>query len=104
MMDELLAGRRGCGANLNGQPIRVSGTLDIREASVELGWSPRRPMTEYVDMISRVVATGAGISRSGSGALGHAYVAAGRSDGYAELHINAWDALAGILLVAEAGG
>ncbi len=55
-------------------------------------------------MISRVVATGAGISRSGSGALGLAYVAAGRSDGYAELHINAWDALAGILLVAEAGG
>ena len=40
----------------------------------------------------------------GSGALGMAYVAAGRSDGYAELHINAWDVLAGIVLVEGAGG
>ena len=38
-----------------------------------------------------------------SGALGLAYVAAGRSDGYAEVHMNAWDCLAGLLLVQEAG-
>jgi myo-inositol-1(or 4)-monophosphatase len=31
-------------------------------------------------------------------------VAAGRRDGYVEHHINAWDCLAGILLVSEAGG
>ena len=42
--------------------------------------------------------------RAGSGALGLAYVAAGRRDGYVENHINAWDCLAGNLLVAEAGG
>ena len=42
--------------------------------------------------------------RHGSGALGLADVACGRNDGYTELHINAWDALAGILLVEEAGG
>ena len=35
---------------------------------------------------------------------GLAYVADGRSDGYAEVHMNAWDCLAGLLLVAEAGG
>jgi myo-inositol-1(or 4)-monophosphatase len=33
-----------------------------------------------------------------------AYVADGRSDGYVELHMNAWDCLAGLLLVSEAGG
>ena len=33
-----------------------------------------------------------------------AYVAAGRFDGFVEHHINAWDCLAGILLVSEAGG
>ncbi len=33
-----------------------------------------------------------------------AYVAAGRMDAYVELHINAWDVLAGLLLVQEAGG
>jgi len=33
-----------------------------------------------------------------------AYVAAGRLIGYAEPHMNAWDCLAGQLLIAEAGG
>jgi len=31
-------------------------------------------------------------------------VAAGVNDAYVELHINAWDVLAGLLLVQEAGG
>ena len=104
VLGELYAARRGAGATLNGERIRVSGTTDISQANVELGWSPRRPMSEYAGLVARVVATGAGISRTGSGALAMAYVAAGRSDGYAELHINAWDVLAGIVLVEEAGG
>ena len=33
-----------------------------------------------------------------------AYVAAGRLIGYFEPHMNAWDALAGFVLVQEAGG
>lgn len=33
-----------------------------------------------------------------------AYVAAGRLLGYVEEHMNAWDCLAGQLLVSEAGG
>ena len=82
----------------------ASPATDIRQATIELGWSSRLPMAEYAAMVARVVATGAGIMRAGSGALGLAYVAAGRSDGYAELHINSWDALAGLLLVEEAGG
>ena len=32
------------------------------------------------------------------------YVAAGRLIGYVEPHMNAWDCLAGQLLIAEAGG
>jgi len=104
MMGELFAARSGRGATLNSQPIHVSITTNANEATVELGWSPRRPMAEYAEMLARVVATGAGVNRSGSGALALAYVAAGRIDGYAELHINAWDALAGILLIKEAGG
>jgi len=47
---------------------------------------------------------GAQVMRSGSGALGLAYVAHGRTEGYCELHINSWDVLAGLLLVEEAGG
>ena len=48
--------------------------------------------------------SGVGAVRSGSGALGLAYVAAGRRDGYVENHIHAWDCLAGVALVREAGG
>jgi len=40
--------------------------------------------------------------RRGSGALGLADVACGI--GYVELHLNYWDAVAGILLMREAGG
>jgi myo-inositol-1(or 4)-monophosphatase len=50
------------------------------------------------------LARGANARRGASGALALAYVADGRSDAYAELHMNAWDALAGLLLVKEAGG
>jgi myo-inositol-1(or 4)-monophosphatase len=44
------------------------------------------------------------VRRGASGALGLAYVADGRSDAYAELHMHPWDCLAGLLLVEEAGG
>ena len=47
---------------------------------------------------------GCAIRRVGSGALGLVDVAVGRSEAYCELHINAWDCAAGILLVTEAGG
>ena len=33
-----------------------------------------------------------------------AYVASGRLLAYAEAHMNAWDCLAGLLLIEEAGG
>ena len=42
--------------------------------------------------------------RIGSGALGLAWTAAGRFDGYWERHMNSWDAAAGVVLVREAGG
>ena len=42
--------------------------------------------------------------RNASGAFSLAYVAYGRLLGYTKEHMNAWDCLAGQLLVAEAGG
>ena len=101
---ELFAARRGGGAMVNGRPMRVSATTEIRRAMIEVGWSPRRPMTEHLALLQRVTATGAGFRRGGSGALGLAYVAAGRSDGYCELHMQPWDVLAGLVMVEEAGG
>jgi myo-inositol-1(or 4)-monophosphatase len=102
--DELYAARRGGGATLNGRTIKVSGMATMAQAIVEAGWSTRRPLDAYVALVERLFAAGAQVQRAGSGALGLAYVADGRLDAYCELHINAWDALAGLLLVEEAGG
>ena len=102
--DEMFAAARGGGAFLNGARINVSATNDIRSANVEIGWNMRSGMESFLRVLHNVVATGSGMIRAGSGALGVAYVAAGRIDGYCETHINAWDVLAGIVLVQEAGG
>jgi myo-inositol-1(or 4)-monophosphatase len=48
--------------------------------------------------------TRVGFRNFGSAALQLAHVAAGRLDGYVELELSAWDAMAGLLLVEEAGG
>jgi myo-inositol-1(or 4)-monophosphatase len=104
MQEELFAALAGRGATCNGRPMRVSAIDDMRSATIELGWSTRRPFKQYVKLIDELTTTGAGFRRAGSGALGIAYVADGRCEGYAELHINSWDALAALLMVQEAGG
>lgn len=104
MQDELYAAARGCGATIDGQPVRTSGIADIGHATVEAGWSPRLPPEPYAALVLRLKNAGANVRRGGSGTLGLAYVADGRIDAYCELHINAWDALAGLLLVEESGG
>ncbi len=104
MVDELFAARRGGGATVNTTPIVVSPVTEMRAAAIEVGWNTRSGPDRYLGLIGRVVGTGASVGRSGSGALGLAYVAAGRRDGYVENHIHAWDCLAGIALVREAGG
>lgn len=104
MSDEMFEARRGAGASLNGRPMKVSAAAKMEHCQIELGWSSRRTNAEYVAMVGRILDAGASFRRAGSGSLGIAYVADGRSDGYAELHINSWDCLAGIVMVKEAGG
>jgi myo-inositol-1(or 4)-monophosphatase len=101
---QLYAAARGRGATLDGALIRVSGLSDIAQATIEAGWSTRVALASYVGVVERLKAAGAAVRRSGSGALALAYVAAGRMEAYVELHMNAWDALAGLVLVEEAGG
>ncbi|MEO5698916.1 MAG: inositol monophosphatase family protein [Casimicrobiaceae bacterium] len=101
---ELYSAARGEGAWLNGRRMAVSGCARLDAALVECGWSTRRPTADYLALLDRVLVAGGSIRRAGSGALGLADVAAGRIEGYCELHINAWDCAAGLLLVTEAGG
>lgn len=100
----LFTARRGHGAFLNGYSIGVSGLRHRASPVVETGWSPRRPFPAYTSLVGRLIADGIEFRRLGSGALGMADAACGRNDGYLEMHINAWDVLAGMVLVREAGG
>jgi myo-inositol-1(or 4)-monophosphatase len=103
-LDELHFSRRGAGTTRNGARVRVAATDAYTAASFELGWSTRIPNDAYVAALAAILGLGANVRRGGSGALGLAWVADGRSDGYAELHMNAWDCAAGLLMVSEAGG
>ena len=100
---EVILGAQGCGATLNGAPIQAAATHDLGHATIELGWSLRRPMAEYVALAGRVMASGAGMRCGGSGTLGLVETAIGRLDGYVELHINAWDACGALAIAREAG-
>ena len=102
--ERLYAARLGGGATCNDERLAVSACASLSEATVECGWSTRRSTQAYLDLVSNVMNAGCAIRRAGSGALGLADVAAGRVEGYCELHINSWDCAAGVLLVTEAGG
>lgn len=101
---ELYFARRGHGATRSGTAIAVAPTPALSEAAVEVGWSMRVPNAAYLCCVGQVLDAGAHVRRGASGALGLAFVADGRTDAYIELHANAWDCLAGLLLVQEAGG
>ncbi|TCR68600.1 inositol monophosphatase [Bosea sp. BK604] len=102
-LNEFYVAQRGEGVTLNGRPISVSGADDLKRAYVELGWSTRVPFEHYLAVLQRGQAAGCSMKRSGSGTLGLCHVANGRTDAYAELHINAWDVAAGIVIAGEAG-
>ena len=103
-LDWLYSAAHGEGAYRDGVKLAVSACPEMTAATVECGWSTRRPAADYIALLARVLDAGGAIRRSGSGALGLADVAAGAAEAYAELHINAWDCAAGIVLVREAGG
>ena len=102
--DEFYCAVRGHGVSCNGRPIRVSGEQSPEAARIGMGFSYRRPPAAHVRDIARLLDAHCEYARLGSGALGLAFVADGRFDGYYEPHINSWDVLAGLCLVREAGG
>jgi myo-inositol-1(or 4)-monophosphatase len=102
-LDEIFAAYTGAGATLNGTPIHAAATTDLARATVELGWSRRRPHEAFLALTDHVIAAGAMPRLGGSGSLGLADVAAGRTDAYVELHINLWDVAAALTILSEAG-
>ena len=104
--DEMFRAERGQGAFLNDRRLRVSARRALENSVLATGipclGRDRHPA--YLEMLSAVMDTCAGVRRFGSAALDLAYVAAGRYEGLWETGLKPWDMAAGILLVREAGG
>ena len=103
---ETFAAERGRGATLNGRPIRVSATAELRHALLATGlpYDRRQHADRYLDTIKAFMLQAQGIRRAGSAALDLCYLACGRFDGYWEWKLSPWDTAAGVLIVGEAGG
>ena len=101
--DEFFFAKRGQGAYLNGVRLNIKEPED-GQAIIGLGRSGRRPMQEYLDSLQILDQHDVEYRRFGAGALMLAHVSSGQVHGYFESHLNSWDALAGLLLIQEAGG
>ncbi|MDA9301565.1 inositol monophosphatase [Amylibacter sp.] len=102
--DELFWGSLNNGAFLNDTPINVSKSDSLSIGSTGVGMNSRTASDMTVSFIKELIERGGIFYRNASGALMLSYVASGRLIGYAEPHMNAWDCLAGQLLIKEAGG
>jgi myo-inositol-1(or 4)-monophosphatase len=106
MQDELFSAERGRGAWLNGLPIHVSAqsTLDQAFLGTDFPYDLRQTAFNNIELFGRLLRRAQSVRRMGSAALGLAYLAAGRFDGYWEIRLKPWDLAAGALIVEEAGG
>ena len=95
---------KGQGARLNGKAIQCSPVTAIDQGTLGLGHSTRVPADSTVNLLTALLNADGLFRRSGSGALDLAYVSAGRLIGFVEPHMNAWDCIAALLLIEEAGG
>ena len=103
-LDELFWAVRGEGAWCGEARIAVSSCTALDRALVVAGYVPRHPLAEGLRLRAALLGAGAAVKDMGAGALMLAHVAAGRYDAFLEPHMHPWDALAGLLLVEEAGG
>ena len=103
--EECFAASEGGGATLNGEPIRVSDCIDLKEALIAASFSSGIAADSIeVKRFAAVVGECQAIRRLGSAALNLCYCAAGRLDGYWADSVKIWDVAAGVLIFQEAGG
>jgi len=104
--DELFYATKGEGAFLNDEKIKVSTVDSLSNSLLVTGFPPDSRGTSLNNMVEFTTLTNLshGVRRDGSAALDLSYVAAGRTDGFWEKRLAAWDVGAGSLIVEEAGG
>jgi myo-inositol-1(or 4)-monophosphatase len=104
--DECFYGFQGGGAYLNGERLQVNAHKPLSDCILGSGFAydrrvnPNGNIPQWNAFLVRV----RDLRRFGSAALDLSYVASGRFDGYWERSLNPWDALAGMIILREAGG
>jgi myo-inositol-1(or 4)-monophosphatase len=100
--------RRGHGAwrtDADGEtPLRVSARTTLPGSLVCVGHHDRSPDEQYMCIRRALMERNVAFRNFGCAALQLAHVAEGRYDAYVERALSSWDAMAGLLLVEEAGG
>lgn len=104
--DEMFAAALGGGATLNGVPVGVSGIARLDRALVVAQAQTVDPgeIRAYARLVERLMSVSGGVRSLGSPALTLCAIAAGRLEAYCEYTMDAWDILAGQLILSEAGG
>jgi myo-inositol-1(or 4)-monophosphatase len=106
--DELFHACRGGGAwraNAAGDArLAAADTRKLAGAMIAVGHADRAPDPRYMALRQALMDANAAFRNFGAGALQLAHVADGRLDAFVEIDLSSWDAMAGLLLVEEAGG
>ena len=90
---------------LDGRPVSVSKRTKLEECALFVGCGKdEEALRTGLERFRRASLKARKMRMMGSAALGMAYIASGRLDGYIESRISLWDIAAGKLLVEAAGG
>lgn len=103
---EEFVARRGGGATLDGELIRVSTVEDPASALLGTGFPFKKLdlLPGYLAALGAMLRETTGVRRAGAAALDLCDLACGRMDGFWEHWLMSWDIAAGTLIVREAGG
>ncbi len=105
MVGETWTVEKGGPAMLNGKPIQTSGRENFEQSILFVGCGKdEESLKTGIERFHRASLRARKMRMMGSAALGMAYIACGRLDGYIEARISLWDIAAGKLLVETAGG
>jgi myo-inositol-1(or 4)-monophosphatase len=106
LREEMFTAALAGGATLNGTPIGVSDIARLDRALVVAQAQTVDPgeIRAYARLVERLMSLSGGVRSLGSPALTLCSIAAGRLEAYCEYTMDAWDILAGQLILTEAGG
>jgi myo-inositol-1(or 4)-monophosphatase len=105
MVGETWTVEKGGPAMLNGNPILVSKRDKLEDSILYVGCGKdEESLRTGLERFRKGSLKARKMRMMGSAALGMAYIASGRLDGYIESRISLWDIAAGQLLVETAGG